>query len=654
MEALSHRYEQYWTYLYYTYLSDDPLPSFLVGKHPSPRDWKSQKAKAALAAARAAAGYAYKDVQYRNDRAVAGRLLAVLVALIISVGLPLGYLTLRVYRATLPYDSIAEMQSQHIELTAKLAIVGLEDVKDDSIVASIKSQMVATLALHGVNGEVTTTTVDERFAITSPDTRTMKASVVTKFLGEHRCGSTTDRNGVAVDKQIQSVLSSARALSTLHDQETVILLAAPCDGTKADAATHRAPVLRFDDQRVAVLLNGWAASGTDLKDEAAAMVADAMIGGLGATAESFTADAAGIEAKPGTMKTSEPVPKTASIYHVSFTLLSADPSSVNASWDIAEATNRYLEPLRQGLDGLVELRVSSQEQYYVSLPAPLPNPSIDVGGGGGGGGYFYNESVLSRFLSLPSLKTSSPADEGPRLNFVVYVPPKEHTPLTLKLADGSDAAWNGFLAPGWGGIVIQNAAEQTQTGETAGGKGKNNSAKRKVPHEWVLDVDAKAAFEAFSYYLRELLNVPFLPYSASSMGNTIGVWERDRFMRRQLRNNVHTITDALSGLVALTREIQNMVIGDGIQSTILLATAQSSAVHLAAAAGDTVGAYMASKEGAAAAEQAFYDPSILGSLYFPQNEMYAVFLPALLPMFVAVLSTVKQHWESREKEDNQK
>lgn len=130
---------------------------------------------------------------------------------------PLGYLTLRVYRATLPYDSIAEMQSQHIELTAKLAIVGLEDVKDDSIVASIKSQMVATLALHGVNGEVTTTTVDERFAITSPDTRTMKASVVTKFLGEHRCGSTTDRNGVAVDKQIQSVLSSARALSTLHE-----------------------------------------------------------------------------------------------------------------------------------------------------------------------------------------------------------------------------------------------------------------------------------------------------------------------------------------------------------------------------------------------------------------------------------------------------
>lgn len=41
MEALSHRYEQYWTYLYYTYLSDDPLPSFLVGKHPSPRDWVS-------------------------------------------------------------------------------------------------------------------------------------------------------------------------------------------------------------------------------------------------------------------------------------------------------------------------------------------------------------------------------------------------------------------------------------------------------------------------------------------------------------------------------------------------------------------------------------------------------------------------------------
>ena len=55
-----------------------------------------------------------------------------------------------------------------------------------------------------------------------------------------------------------------------------------------------------------------------------------------------------------------------------------------------------------------------------------------------------------------------------------------------------------------------------------------------------------------------------------------------------------------------------MVISDGIKTTIEAATTQTTAVHVAAAAGDTAAAYAASRDGATAAEQAFYDPSILG------------------------------------------
>jgi hypothetical protein len=57
-------------------------------------------------------------------------------------------------------------------------------------------------------------------------------------------------------------------------------------------------------------------------------------------------------------------------------------------------------------------------------------------------------------------------------------------------------------------------------------------------------------------------------------------------------------------------------------------------------------AFASSSLGAVSAENAFYDQSILGLLYFPVDEMYAVFLPALLPMTVALLSTAVQHYVS--------
>jgi hypothetical protein len=163
--------------------------------------------------------------------------------------------------------------------------------------------------------------------------------------------------------------------------------------------------------------------------------------------------------------------------------------------------------------------------------------------------------VLSRFTSLPNIRTTSPADTGPRLNFVVYVPPVEQMPLELRRADGTPAEWNAFLAPNWGGVVVQNLPTNAAGAEAAAGAhalgaaaagGANGSSASgssssggsgvggRIP---TLDVDLEAAFEAFVWQFRSHVGIGVLGYSGggSLALNRIDRWEEHRFMRRQLQ-----------------------------------------------------------------------------------------------------------------------
>ncbi len=51
----------------------------------------------------------------------------------------------------------------------------------------------------------------------------------------------------------------------------------------------------------------------------------------------------------------------------------------------------------------------------------------------------------------------------PSLNFLVYIPRGEESPLLIK--DGSSST-DAFLVPQWGGVVIFNPPELSEEGET--------------------------------------------------------------------------------------------------------------------------------------------------------------------------------------------
>ena len=231
--------------------------------------------------------------------------------------------------------------------------------------------------------------------------------------------------------------------------------------------------------------------------------------------------------------------------------------------------------------------------------------------------FYYTESILSRFLGLPALQHTLPADNATRLNFVIYIPEPKHMPLTL-YKDGSAAAWNAFYAPGWGAVAIHNL------------EGGCTDAASPQHHA----VDTTTPFTAFMWYTRQLLDIPVLPYTTQKSVNVIEVWELERFMRRQLLRNMLVAADALSGITRLLEEITNMVVEDSMSSVATHAAQQAEAALGFMEQGKTFAAYTASAAAAEAAEAAFYDPSVLSLLY-----VFRVHFPRLLPMALLMTRT---------------
>lgn len=60
-------------------------------------------------------------------------------------------------------------------------------------------------------------------------------------------------------------------------------------------------------------------------------------------------------------------------------------------------------------------------------------------------------------------------------------------------------------------------------------------------------------------------------------------------------------------------------------------------------------AFQASKEAVTSSERAFFDPSLLHLLYFPDDQKFAIYIPLFLPMAVPILlSLAKMLREARQ------
>ncbi|TEA28530.1 hypothetical protein DBR06_SOUSAS2010166 [Sousa chinensis] len=314
-------------------------------------------------------------------------------------------------------------------------------------------------------------------------------------------------------------------------------------------------------------------------------------------------------------------------YEITFSLLNPDPKSHDVHWDIEGAVRRYVQPFLNALRAVGNFSVDSQ----------AASPSLQA-----------IQEKYGHTCRKDSSRRSSAASLYPVLNFLLYVPELAHSPLYIQDKDGAPVATNAFHSPRWGGIMVYNVDPKAYNGS-------------ELPVR--VKVDMVRVMEVFLAQLRLLFGIaqPQLPPKCLFSGpKSEGVmsWELDRLLWARSVENLATATTTLTSLAQLLGKISNIVIKDDVASEVYRAVAAVQKAAEELASGHLASAFVASQEAVTSSERAFFDPSLLHLLYFPDDQKFAIYIPLFLPMAVPILLSLfkifletRKSWKKPEKID---
>lgn len=295
--------------------------------------------------------------------------------------------------------------------------------------------------------------------------------------------------------------------------------------------------------------------------------------------------------------------KYASTYHLTFSLFAA--SATPSAWDIEEALKQYIEPLIRPLSAVSDFTIDTQVQLFASFSPSIAGPQFDSETNA----WKLLQSDLSGFINAAEWPLSPSIGSGPTVNMVAYVPAPYQRPLHL------ENGGNSWIIPQWGGVQIFNPSEH------------------QAEHLKVQDLEP--IMLTFADQLMSLLGVPNSP---SSLSMRISSLKRER-----ATSLILSASSTLGALVRLTRKLESIAIPSTVATSV-----DETISHLEQACeGLRAGRFQAALEHArvaeAEAEKAFFEPSMVGQVYFPDEHKVAVYVPLLGPMAVPlVMSALKE------------
>lgn len=297
-------------------------------------------------------------------------------------------------------------------------------------------------------------------------------------------------------------------------------------------------------------------------------------------------------------------------YHLTFSLFTA--TGLPSSWDVEHAISEYLQPLLGALGGISTFTVDSQIQFYASLsssvvPTWVPGPEGDEGNGQ----WVLKKEDLSSFINSAEWPLVS-ITSYPTINFIIYIPSKEQSPLVI-----SDSATNAFLLPQWGGVMVLNPNRGYSNDEL-------------ISH---LSKEAlKPALDLFATQLLALLGAPTHPSSLPI--------RLDSLTRQRSAELLVSASSTLGSLYRLTLALPSISIPSSVSASVAstLSSLKNSCRELKNGRfGGEGGALEEGKNAALQAEKAFFEKSMVGQVYFPEEHKVAVYLPLMGPIGVPLI-----------------
>lgn len=302
--------------------------------------------------------------------------------------------------------------------------------------------------------------------------------------------------------------------------------------------------------------------------------------------------------------------KYAPTYHLTFSLFT--PEASPSDWEIEAGLRVTFAPLLQALSPISNFTVDTQVQPYARLP-PAMQPVYDDNQKA----WILNEMDLGGFINTAEWPLSPSIGIGPTINFLMYAPSTSTTPLII-----NDTSSNSWLVPQWGGVAIHDALV---------------NGKAAFPDTLNAE-NIKPALFTFSNQLTSLLGVPSAP--ATSLPMRLSTLTRVR-----AASLFFSASSTMGSLARLVSTLPSISIPDSVADNVA-----STLQHLdMACANFKKGAFNQALEDAkvaeAHAEKAFFEKSMVGQVYFPDEHKVAVYLPLLgpvaVPLVVAAIRELK-------------
>ncbi|KAI9716204.1 MAG: GPI transamidase component [Chrysothrix sp. TS-e1954] len=299
--------------------------------------------------------------------------------------------------------------------------------------------------------------------------------------------------------------------------------------------------------------------------------------------------------------------KYAPVYHITFSLLT--PEGSPSDWDIEEALDHSLRPLLKPLSTLSNFTIDTQVQPYASF-----SPSVQPVEDSVRNVWVLQRSDLAGFVNAAEWPLSPSIDDGPTINFILYVPSLSQSPLLV-----NESSSNSWLVPQWGGISIHNPLESSHIRETGR----------------LTAQDLEEPLIVFSAHLLSLLGLPSAPPSLPLRIST-----QTRILSLRL---LHSASSTLGSLTRLTQQLTSISIPKSVAASV-----DATLIHLdRACAAVRKGEFQVALDNARTAEseieKAFFDKRMVGQVYFPEEHKVAVYLPLLGPVAIPlILNGIKE------------
>lgn len=315
--------------------------------------------------------------------------------------------------------------------------------------------------------------------------------------------------------------------------------------------------------------------------------------------------------------------KYADTYHLSFSLFT--PGSAPSSWHIEAGVQEYLSPLLHAFGPISNFTIDTQVQLYARFSPMTPAPVYDEAESA----WTLKKEDLSAFINAAEWPLNPSIGSGPTLNFILYVPDPSQSPMIVK--ENRASSW---IVPQWGGVFLLNPPL-----EQAGKGGQTNPAH-------ITQESLRPAFMTFSHQLLTLLGTPTTPASLPLRLQSL--------IRVRAATLLLSASSTMGSLARLTESLPSIPIPATVASSVstTLSHLSSTCSHLR---GGRFGAALASARIAESeAERSFFEKSMVGQVYFPDEHKVAVYLPLLgpigVPLLVSLMKELKRlvaGWKAR-------